>query len=151
MSDGSTDEILRLQGVGWIPRKAIQVSNLLLSIIHYTDETGVEKIDIEQTLGTGLAGGWEYRVLDWTDRPHEDGIFGPVVAKFRRTTLDEIVDPYLKEGWTDDTKEQGVLNGSAKSNVEKSGISWSADQVSRACRLAFVLIEISDDNIGLGF
>ncbi|KAJ3487367.1 hypothetical protein NLI96_g3582 [Meripilus lineatus] len=128
MSD-KTDEILRLQGVGWIPRKAIQASNVLLSIDHYSED-GVEKIDIEQSLvGGGAAGGWEYRVLDWQDRPQEDGIFGPVIAKFRRTTLDEITDPFLKEGWTEETQEHGILNGSARSNTEKSGISWFADQV----------------------
>lgn len=142
MSD-KTDEILRLQGVGWIPRKAIQASNVLLSIDHYSED-GVEKIDIEQSLvGGGAAGGWEYRVLDWQDRPQEDGIFGPVIAKFRRTTLDEITDPFLKEGWTEETQEHGILNGSARSNTEKSGISWFADQVSCKMRKTLTFRSLS--------
>ena len=55
LSDDS-DAILALQGVGWFMRKTLRLATITLSIKHYKDESGVEKIDIDQTISGGIKG-----------------------------------------------------------------------------------------------
>ncbi|KAI0788530.1 hypothetical protein C8Q75DRAFT_237005 [Abortiporus biennis] len=124
-----TDEILRLQGVGWFLRKALATAWVYLDITHYKDESGVEHVDIVQTLSGGISGTTELRTLDWKERLHEDYIFGAVVGKSRRIQLEDIEIPYLKEGWTDDVKEHGAINSYVQSDTAKSGTSWIAEQI----------------------
>ena len=71
--------ILELQGVGWVARKAIGMATVTLDMRHITDpSTGVERIEIEQTVpGRGTREG-ESRILDWAERTKEDGPFGSV-------------------------------------------------------------------------
>ncbi|GBE78259.1 hypothetical protein SCP_0111420 [Sparassis crispa] len=123
-----TDEILRLQGVGWWTRKAIQMSNLYLSCKHYKDDKDVEHIDIGQTLSGGVSGTTENRILDWVERPNEDNVFGAVKSKSKRIRVEDIENEFLKEGWLDDTKEHGAVLTIATSDTEKSGMSWVAEQ-----------------------
>ena len=126
-----TDEILRLQGVGWFTRKAIAMATIYLDVRHYTDDTGVEHIDIDQTLTGGISGTSEYRILDWTEREHEDHVFGAVLSKSRRVTLDELLRDWLKKDWLDESLVEGkIINTTAKSNTAKSGRTWSSEQVS---------------------
>lgn len=104
----STDEILRLQGVGWFKRKLIQAGTVSLVIKHYKDESGTEHIDIDQTLSPGGIGTREERVLDWSERNKKDDLFGDIIDRSRRLNLDEIEDDYLKKGWTADSIENGT-------------------------------------------
>lgn len=104
----STDEILRLQGVGWFKRKLIQAGTVSLVIKHYKDEGGTEHIDIDQTLSPGGIGTREERVLDWSERNKKDDLFGDIIGRSRRLKLDEIEDEYLKKGWTADSIENGM-------------------------------------------
>lgn len=135
LSDDS-EEILRLQGVGWFTRKAIALATLYLSVKHYRDDGGVEHIDIDQTLTGGIKATNEYRTLDWVEREHEDTIFGSVVSKSRRVSLDEIEQDFLKKDWLDASFDEGkVINSVAASNTAKSNTTWTATQVS-AIRLA---------------
>ncbi|KAI0652279.1 hypothetical protein C8Q79DRAFT_922775 [Trametes meyenii] len=123
------DEILRLQGVSWFTRKAIAMATLYLSVKHYKDDSGIEHIDIEQTLTGGIKGTNEYRILDWTERSHEDHVFGPVIGKSRRVPLTEVEHDWLKKDWLDDTLMDGaIIFTTAKSDTEKSGRTWSAQQ-----------------------
>jgi hypothetical protein len=124
-----TDEILRLQGVGWLMRCAIGLATVTLYVKHYKDESGVEHIDIDQTLTGGIPGSSESRTLDWTDRARSDPIHGHIVGKSKRVKLDEIENEYLKNGWLQDTEQHGAINAYAQSDTSKSGTSWTADQV----------------------
>lgn len=104
------------------------MSSLTLTISHYTDKDvapPVEHINIDQTLTGGISGSSENRILDWTERRHEDHIFGAVLSKSRRTTLEEIEHEFLKEGWTEDTHKDGVIHTRAQSENNN----WVAEQV----------------------
>ncbi|KAG5653336.1 hypothetical protein H0H81_000958, partial [Sphagnurus paluster] len=105
---GSTQEILTLQGVGWLKRKAIAVATITLNVKHHKDDQGVEYIDIDQTLTGGIPGTTEKRTLTWTERENEDHMFGAVIGKSRRVKVDELEDDFLKRDWTTDTLEHGV-------------------------------------------
>ncbi|KAJ3829808.1 hypothetical protein EV361DRAFT_898398 [Lentinula raphanica] len=123
----STDEILRLQGIGWFKRKIIAAGTLYLTIKHYKDDNGVERIDIDQTLSPGGMGTREERILDWSERNKDDGLFGAVVGRSRRVTVEEIEDDYLKNGW--DSTDNGFIQSYVSSDTPKSGTSWIANQI----------------------
>ncbi|KAK0456655.1 hypothetical protein EV421DRAFT_1697809 [Armillaria borealis] len=123
----STDEILRLQGVSWLKRKAISIGTVTLYIKHYRDDDGIEKVDIDQTVA-GISGTSEKRTLTWTERENNDDIFGPVIGKSRRVKLGELEEEFLKTGWTEDTVEHGVIQAYAESDTPKSGTTWIGNQ-----------------------
>ncbi|KZT05983.1 uncharacterized protein LAESUDRAFT_759867 [Laetiporus sulphureus 93-53] len=122
-----TDEILRLQGLGWLKRKIIRMGTLYLSIKHYTDENSIEHIDILQTL-SGLSNTDEDRILDWEPRPHEDDTFGNVLSQSKRVSIDEVDNEWLKKGWTKDTREMSLVLTRAESDTAKNGTRWVAVQ-----------------------
>ncbi len=106
------------------------MATLYLSVKHYKDEGGVEHIDIDQTLTGGIQGTNEYRILDGTERSHEDHVFGNVLSKSRRVSLAEVDREWLKKEWLDDSLENGaIIFTCAKSDTEKSGTAWSSEQV----------------------
>ncbi|PCH33754.1 hypothetical protein WOLCODRAFT_135294 [Wolfiporia cocos MD-104 SS10] len=121
------DEILRLQGVGWVKRKIIRVGTLYLNINHYTDDASIEHIDIVQSL-SGLSTSSEDRILDWVERPHEDDVFGDVLNINKRVAAGEVEGDWLKMGWTEDTLEKGLVYTRARSDTAKSGTTWLAVQ-----------------------
>nr|GAT44069.1 predicted protein [Mycena chlorophos] len=125
---GETDSILALQGVGWIKRKAIQLGTITLYIKHYKDENNEERIDIDQTITGGIPGTREERHLTWTERSHNDHLFGYVVGKSRRVKVAELDEEFLKNNWTADTIEHGVIQSYVESDTPKSGTSWIANQ-----------------------
>jgi len=124
-----TDEILRLQGLSWLTRRAIGLATLTLYVKHYKDDEGVEHIDIDQRLTGGIPGTIENRTLDWKFRVHEDYLFGPCIGRSRRAKLDEIEHDYLRKGWLPDTEEHGVIHAYVESDTPKSGKTWSVEQV----------------------
>lgn len=119
-----------MQGVSWFKRTAISTATVTLTIKHYKDADGVERIDIDQALTGGIPGTREERIADWVERQKEDQLFGFVVGKSRRLKLDELDDEFLKEGWTEDTAENGVIESHVTSDTPKSGKTWIATQVS---------------------
>ncbi|KDQ63415.1 hypothetical protein JAAARDRAFT_29446 [Jaapia argillacea MUCL 33604] len=125
----STDEILKLQGVGWMKRKAIGLATINLAVKHYTDDSGIEHIDITQTLGS-LPGNQEDRILDWTARNKVDGTFGAVIGKTKRAKVEEVEDDsgFLKEGWTEDVIEKGLILVYGAGDTEKGAPAWIAEQ-----------------------
>jgi len=128
MSDPS-DRILQLQGVGWFMRNAIAMATITLSVKHTKDDGGVEHIDIDQTITGGIPGTSEDRTLDWAERHKKDGLFGFIVSKTRRLPVADIVEPYLKGEWLPDTVRDGAIHTWAKSDTEKSGLVWTAEQI----------------------
>jgi len=123
-----TDPILALQGVGWLKRTAISLGTVTLHVKHYKDDDGVEHIDIDQTITGGIPGTSEERTLTWQERENEDHVFGSVIGKSRRVKVDVLAIDFLKEGWTPDTIEHGVVQAHAESNTQKSGTTWIANQ-----------------------
>lgn len=126
-----TDDILRLQGMSWLTRRAIGLATITLYVRHSKDDDGIEHIDIDQALTGGIPGTSENRILDWTFREHADYLFGPVVGKSRRVKVDEIENKFLREGWLPDTVENGAINSYVKSDTPKSNTTWIAEQVCR--------------------
>ncbi|CCM05181.1 uncharacterized protein FIBRA_07390 [Fibroporia radiculosa] len=123
----NTDEILRLQGVGWMTRKIIQVGTLYLTVKHYSDDSGIEHIDILQTL-SGLSSSDEDRILDATPRPYEDDVFGKVISVSRRVKVAEIDNQWLLSRWTEDTVQESLVLTQADSDTPNSGTTWTAIQ-----------------------
>lgn len=124
------EDILRIQGVPWVLRKAITLATVTLSIKHHSDKWGLERIEVVNTLTGGIPGNTELSVLDWTDRSHEDHVFGKVLGRAKRVDLaDTVEDPYLKEGWSvsQGETEGGVLLFYDESVVENRR--WTAEQV----------------------
>jgi len=127
LSDDS-DRILELQGVGWFTRKAIGLATLTLDVKHYKDDSGVEHIDVDQTLTGGIKGTSENRILDWGERNNSDHVFGDVISKSHRIDPDELSEAHLKNGWLPEVKTDGAIHTLARSDTEKSHRIWSAEQ-----------------------
>lgn len=130
-SSDSTDELLRLQGMSWYKRRAVSICNLTLSIKHYTDDDGVERIDVDQKLSGGFSGGSDNHILDWQERRCNDDVFGQLIYKTRRVSLELIEDEFLKTGWTEDALADGVIHTVAWSDPEDrhSSYTWKAEQI----------------------
>ncbi|KIK30383.1 hypothetical protein PISMIDRAFT_6459 [Pisolithus microcarpus 441] len=130
-SSDSTDELLRLQGMSWYKRRAVSICNLTLSIKHYTDDDGVERIDVDQKLSGGFSGGSDNHILDCQERRCNDDVFGQLIYKTRRVSLELIEDEFLKTGWTEDALADGVIHTVAWSDPEDrhSSYTWKAEQV----------------------
>jgi len=120
-----TDDIFVLQGLSWFTRKAINMATVTLKIKHYTDDAGVEHVDIQQVLSGGISGSDEMRTLDWEKRPHSDRIFGDVVGQSRRKPLADVDDPFQSQMWDESTKDTGVI----ESYVVNEKMKWQASQV----------------------
>ncbi|KAH9922847.1 uncharacterized protein BXZ73DRAFT_51241 [Epithele typhae] len=124
-----TDDILRLQGMSWWTRQAIRMATVYLTVRHYKDDNGVEHIDIDQVLTGGIGASNEYRTLDWTERPHDDKIFGSVLSMSRRTPIENVEREWLKKDWLPETLADGqVINTIARTDPEKNGNKWSSEQ-----------------------
>jgi len=126
------DGILALQGISWFLRKAIQYATVTLTIKQYEenrdDSTSVTHIDIEQTATGGIKGTTENRTLDWTEREHNDQLFGELFGKSRWRKLEEIGGDdveFLATGWLDEVKETGLVESYVVS--DESG--WTARQI----------------------
>jgi hypothetical protein len=121
-------------------RKGICAANLTIHVKQYegvpaceaTDETpakdAVVYMDIDTVL-SGLKGTQEERHLDGSDQPHEDWLFGKVVAQSRfvdnaalQGAVKEAWGAFGSEGWID----EGVYILSTVQKVDKS---WNASQV----------------------
>ncbi len=124
----NTDEILRLQGVGLLVRKALGMATLYVTINHL-NEDGVETISMEQKLTGGLGSSNEDRVLNWEETSVENKLFGPTISKTRRAKPEDLEEIYLKEGWSEATKEHGIIHILNKSDTEKSKNTWIIEGV----------------------
>ncbi|TFK49996.1 hypothetical protein OE88DRAFT_1632087 [Heliocybe sulcata] len=123
------DKILEMQGVGWIKRKAIASSSLTLHVTHDKDEhNSIERVQTKQVLSGGLS--TEQKLtLNWEEKHSEGTPFGDLIVRSKRMPLAEIQDAFLKEGWTADTVEHGVIYTRIESDTEKPEGAWSLEQV----------------------
>jgi len=122
------DKIIELQGVNWVVRKAIGIATLTLYIKHFKEDDILEHIDIGQKLTGGIPAPPENIILDWTTRMNDDGVFGPVTGRTRRTKVDVLDSDFLKKNWTLDTLEHGVVQSYDESDTPKSKTTWIANQ-----------------------
>ncbi|KAI0271399.1 hypothetical protein BC834DRAFT_966887 [Gloeopeniophorella convolvens] len=123
------DEILRLQGLGWIKRRAVGLATVTLYCKHYKDAEGVEHVDIDQKLTGGIPGTSENRPLDWIARENDDHLFGPCISKSRRVKLQNVENEFLKNGWLPDTEEHFAIHSYVESDTPKSKTTWIAEQI----------------------
>lgn len=132
------DPLLILQGIGWWTRKAIGLATVVLTIKEYTKD-GLIHIDITQ-VASGLSTSQEDRVLNWTEVPHDDKIFGQLRGKSRMFEKDSF--SMAGSGGADDaTFLQGlklkdmstdtafVDDEHVQSYVESEKGGWTAEQV----------------------
>ncbi|KAI0304249.1 hypothetical protein B0F90DRAFT_1626063 [Multifurca ochricompacta] len=123
------DPILYMQGINWLNRTAISYATITLHVKHYKDENGIEHINSDQVLTGGITGTTENRVLDGTLRDHYDYVFGAIVGESTRRKLEDIEDDFLKGTWLSDTQEHGAICSWLRSDTEKSGYSWTSEEV----------------------
>ncbi|KIY48421.1 hypothetical protein FISHEDRAFT_43316 [Fistulina hepatica ATCC 64428] len=124
----STDEMLRLQGINMIKRTLIGAATITLHLKHFKDDQGVEHIHIAQMIQGGVQGPSEIRALNWEEQEDDNMVYGTIVGRARRVTPDEIDASYLKEGFTPDTLENGLIHTYTASDLDMGGVStWSAD------------------------
>ncbi|KAJ7830724.1 hypothetical protein B0H14DRAFT_3464582 [Mycena olivaceomarginata] len=119
----STETILEHQGVGWMKRKAINAITLTLGLRHFKDDSGVEHIEVSRTVKGSSAEKAEERVLDWKEVQNDDGMLGPVTTRARRVQVSELDVDFLKQGWTADTVQHGLVQISTRSDKP-----WTATQ-----------------------
>ncbi|KAI0094779.1 hypothetical protein BDY19DRAFT_42313 [Irpex rosettiformis] len=124
-----TDNILALQGVSWMTRKAIALATLYVTLTHTAEEGEVELLVNHQELTGGLGSSTETRPLDWREREVSDKLFGDIITKTRRAKAPDLEHDYLKEGWTEHSLEYGVINTVGHSDTPKSGMTWVAEQI----------------------
>lgn len=128
--------MLALQDVPWLKRKIILLATVTLSVKEYIDAEYVTHIDLDQTATGGIKGTTELRILDWSETPHEDHIFGSLKSRNRWVTDLKACEsgnggplhPYLTEGWLDEKvgpSGEGFVQNWAV-NEERG---WSAEQI----------------------
>ncbi|KAJ3714022.1 hypothetical protein DFJ43DRAFT_886560 [Lentinula guzmanii] len=105
----SPDDMLSAQGVGWIKRKAMGAATITVTLTHSKDASGMENLSLVQVVSGGDPAEPEEKVFDWVERKKEIKLFGPCVTKSKRVSLDEVQEPFLKEGWSADTLEHGCI------------------------------------------
>lgn len=128
---------------------AIRYGTVTLAVKHYKDDA-IEHIDINQTITGGIPGTRETRTLTWKERENYDHVFGYVIGRSRRVSIDQLDVVFLKEGWTADTIQHGLVQSYAESDTPKSGTSWIANQVSLehfpcvAVSLMYVMVDLGN-------
>ncbi|KIK70834.1 hypothetical protein GYMLUDRAFT_32907 [Collybiopsis luxurians FD-317 M1] len=105
----SMDEMLNLQGVGWLKRKAMSTITITITIKHYENSNGVESLSLVQSIPGVDAEEPEEKVLNWVEQIKDTKMFGPCVTKARRVRIEELEDTYLKDGWDAETLEHGCI------------------------------------------
>jgi hypothetical protein len=119
----SSQNVLKMQNIGWVIRQAVAYSTVTVTVQQYTDSDGINHLDQEQ-LSTGGIKNFEDRVMDWQWTEKENWIWGKVNGKSRYVKAAEVDDAYLKEGWEDGVEGE-VVEGLAES--KKDG--WNAWQI----------------------
>ncbi|KAJ7604464.1 hypothetical protein FB45DRAFT_810756 [Roridomyces roridus] len=124
---GDISKVLAVQGVGFITRKAVSAGKITTIMKHYKDAAGVEQLEIDSAIVGGITVAKEHRVLDGQARPTEDPLVGPIVNTMRRAQPADLAIPFLKDGWTADTLQNGVIHfeiASGPANKNK----WTMNQ-----------------------
>ncbi|RPD69745.1 hypothetical protein L226DRAFT_616670 [Lentinus tigrinus ALCF2SS1-7] len=123
-------DILKAQGVSWTMRKTLSLAVPHLAMKHYTSASGVEHIEVEQTV-PGLRSSSEHRVLDWSQKKVDSPLFGALVSQNRRVKASEVeagagwlTEGLLPESFVDGT----VVHTLAQGDLGKGGETWRMEQ-----------------------
>ncbi|KAL1311635.1 hypothetical protein AAFC00_001745 [Neodothiora populina] len=122
----SSDSVLAMQGVSWLVRQAIKYSTITLHVKEYVDDQDKTHIDIEQVASAGSSN-LEERMLDWAFQEKTDRVFGHVKGRSRFIKVEDIDEPYLKQGWDQKFLDDGG-NELVESYTESLSSTWTADQ-----------------------
>jgi len=125
------DKILELAGVGWLARKAVSHVNPVATIKHIVSGDGVETIEIHASVAGGK-GRDNTKVLDGTESEREDPMFGPCLTSIKRIAAADLMVDFLKQGWTADTLEHGLVVNTMKGikgNVWHFEAAWGFAEV----------------------
>ncbi|GAB1740932.1 hypothetical protein NU219Hw_g6002t1 [Hortaea werneckii] len=120
----SSQATLKMQGVGWLVRQAVQYSTITLHMKQYTDDKGTVHLD-QESISTGNVSSVENRELngEWGER--ENKIWGKVKGTTRFRKVSELDDDYLKEGWNQETLDGEVIEAVNESCTD----TWTAVQI----------------------
>ncbi|KAF8179601.1 hypothetical protein K438DRAFT_1603820 [Mycena galopus ATCC 62051] len=125
----SADAILAQQGIGWMKRKAIEAVPVTLFLRHFTDDAGVERIEVSRAARKASAEKAEEIVLDWVERQN-DGMLGPLVSRARRVQVAELDVNFLKQGWITDTVKHGLVQTHVHSDKPWTAIQcWGIEEI----------------------
>lgn len=104
------EPLLGMQGVPWIKRRAANYITLTDHLTQYTDDKGLDHVDVKQTVTGGFKGGVENRTLDWQVYEAANETFGQVKDQCKWLGGPDELDgeqgaEFLKEGWIDEGEE----------------------------------------------
>ncbi|KAM5471941.1 hypothetical protein MauCBS54593_003348 [Microsporum audouinii] len=125
LSDNS-DQLLSLQGLGWVACKAFRMMPIEIDIRQFEDGQGATRIEVDNIVGGGALGrSKETRQLDWNAIERQHTSFGNIRSRSCWIELHAITDAFLLRGW------EGELNvgGLIFSRVESIDHGWIQEQV----------------------
>jgi len=130
----SFDDMWRLQGAGWMARKAMNLAGLTLHINHHTDSSGIEHLDITPVVTGGMKASPDFRTLDYSEMQAENPMTGPMLVKTRKVSLSQVKDSEdgeLGKGKCDkENNEKWLEDLVIHSHVKSTKKGWSNDEVS---------------------
>ncbi|KAI6899849.1 hypothetical protein KC318_g10626 [Hortaea werneckii] len=113
----SSQATLKMQGVGWLVRQAVQYSTITLHMKQYTDDKGTVHLD-QESISTGNVSSVENRELngEWGER--ENKIWGKFSQGIRARRR-------LPQGWNQETLDGEVIEAVNESCTD----TWTAVQI----------------------
>lgn len=94
------DGILSFQGVGWLTRKVIVASKIIVAVKQSEDEvTSLTHLELDNRMPMGLPGVTDTYILNWQDKSIKDDVFGNVRDKARWVRADSLEDEFQRNGW----------------------------------------------------
>jgi hypothetical protein len=137
---GNTNELMVLQGVSWIMRKAISLADITICIKQHGSGSDAVVV-LENIANFGLRGTTEIRTLDWVSASHKDPIWGQVSGRSRFVSAsdaarDELVNS-LFEQFT--MEVQDVIY----SEAEAQDGTWQSQMVSTFINYRYILLIVS--------
>ncbi|KAF5320203.1 hypothetical protein D9758_017880 [Tetrapyrgos nigripes] len=101
------DTMFRIQGFGWVTRKALGLASITAHITPSVQDNGVERIEVVPYISGGFKWSLDVRPLDLSEQQVSNPILGTMVYKSRKIKLSEVTkdDEYLKEGHSGSLKE----------------------------------------------
>lgn len=94
----SYDSILKVQGVNWLTRKALNVGSITMTIKQYADEAGFTHLTIDSKSGSGLPGSTESHLLNNETRHPNHPLFGKITGRTAWVNLADLPSPWLADG-----------------------------------------------------
>ncbi|KAK0645284.1 hypothetical protein DIS24_g8070 [Lasiodiplodia hormozganensis] len=93
------DEVMALQGVGWLKIKALSVINVTETYKQYIDDAGVTHIDVVPTVTGGFKGEESSCIVDGVKRARTLQEFGEITESCQWSDLTDVDEEFLRDGW----------------------------------------------------